>query len=195
MKTIARTFQPTCLHRIRITDQTKIIMYIAHLNISSWRGISIGAVHWYAELIVDDEKEPYGWKRIKLQRPLTSAEAKAMNLEKKRQGYLSSNYRAGNLTEGFNTEEEAIAEGIKVFKISYDGVLFLGDHCSCSAWKKVIYAPEAASEKVKEINAIADEFQSLNGYEGKARKRVEMLDKQFMKRYDAIEDWIGKQNK
>jgi hypothetical protein len=168
-----------------------IIMYIAHLDIYSWRGLSIGAVHWYGELIVDDETHPYGCKRIKLQRPLLASEAKAMNIENKAQGYLSFNYKAGQLTEGFNTEEEAVAEGIKQFKASYEGVLFQGDHCSCSAWKKAIYWPKAFAPLIKELNAIADKFQALNGYEGKERKKVESLDKQFMKRYDAIEELIN----
>ncbi len=167
-------------------------MQIAHLDITSWRGISIGAVHWYAELIIDDANEKYGWKRVKLERPLTSVESKAMNIEKKRQGYRSFNYQSGDLTEGFNTREEAIAAGIAAFKASSEGVLMLGDHCSCSAWKKAVYWHESFTPLVNKMNAIADKFQALNGYEGEKRKQVERLDKQFMAKYDAIEKLIKK---
>jgi len=45
-------------------------MNIGHLDISSWRGISIGAVHWYAKLIIDDKTEQYGHKTIKLERKI-----------------------------------------------------------------------------------------------------------------------------
>jgi hypothetical protein len=164
-------------------------MIIGHLHINSWRGISIGAVHWYADLRVHD-KEKELEEKIQLERPYTAKEAAALNAEAKEQGYMSRMYRTGQLTEGFNTEASAIKLGIKTFKTKYpDGILFKGDHCTCSAWKNVIYYPERAANHVLALEMLAKEFQKLNGYECKPhfRQLVETLDKAWYKIYCQLE--------
>lgn len=166
-------------------------MIIGHLEISSWRGISIGAVHWYCHIHIQEDSEHH--QRIELQRPMTAAEARAANKQDKERGRLLSVYKAGTLTDGFNTEEDAIKFGTKYFVDKYpNGILYDRGYASCSAWKKVIYYPlnnHKLEKIVKRMNALADRFQSLNGYEceKKNRERVERLDNRWYKMYSALE--------
>lgn len=163
---------------------------IAHLDITTWVGLSIGAQHYYVELIIDNPNAKHGTDRIKIERPLTATEAIVMNLEAKAQGYLSRMYKPGEMTQGYNSREDAIAAGIKYFNEHYQGVLYDGDHCSCSAWKKAVVWPEEFTHIVKSMNKLADEFQALNGYECKKDKeaQVERLDKRWYKRYHKLEE-------
>lgn len=159
-------------------------MTIGHLDITSWRGISIGAVHWYAELIIHDETAPYGSRHIEMKRPITASEAKQMNLADKERGLLSSRYRAAYMTEGFNTEEEAIEAGKVYFNSHYEGVLFLGDSGCCSAWTNVILWHKDFDAIVKKMNTLAKRFQRGNGYEGnedRARKIDDMWQPLYFK--------------
>lgn len=162
-------------------------MVIGHLDITSWRGISIGAVHWYVSIIIDEGDKLT--ETIELTRPLTSAEAKALNVERAARGYFSR-HKAGDKTTGFNTEEDAINTGIQYFKAHYTGVLLDGDYACYSAWKKVIVYPNEFAPLVKEMNDLADRFQKLNGYEcdRKHAKLVERLDQRWAKRYTALRE-------
>jgi len=156
-------------------------MVIAHLEVSSWRGISIGAVHWYCELIVEDGTDT---KYIKMVRPLTAKEVAVMNKERRERGY-TGHHSVGEATEGFITEQEAIKAGIDFFSAHYKGVLFDSGHTSCSAWKKVIIWQPQFAPSVNKMNTIADIFQGFNGYEceKKNMKLVEKLDGRWYKLY------------
>lgn len=164
-------------------------MVIGHLDVSTWAGISIGAVHWYCSIVVDDGDTEV--ERLELERPLTAKEAATMNKEARAQGYLSKMYSAGNKTRGFNTEEEAKAAGIKYFMSKYRGVLFDSGHACWSAWKKAIHYPIELHTLIQEMNALADKFQALNGYECKKdkMKMVERLDDRWRKKYEAVINW------
>ena len=94
------------------------------------------------------------------------------------------------MTEGFSSELYALKLGIRTFKSKYpDGILFKGDHCTCSAWKNVIYHPERAANHVLALELFAKEFQKLNGYECKPhfKQLVETIDKAWYKIYRQLD--------
>lgn len=155
---------------------------VGTLNVTTWQGISIGAVHWYAKLYyeVDNKLET-----VEITRKMPAKEARERSKQAKEEGYRSTLYRAGEETEGFNTEQEAIQAGIDYFKKHFDGVLYLGEYASCSAWKRVIYWKEPHAALVKEMNEISDKFIAVDGYEGD-EKEAEKLDKQWYKRFDML---------
>lgn len=165
-------------------------MSVGILEISSWRGISIGAVHWYASLKMDDPKAKYGLTTIELTRPLLAEEVKTMNAEAKAQGYMARMYRIGEQTEGFNTEEEAIQAGIKYFNEHYTGVLYKGQYSVCSAWQDLLVWPKEHDIIAKSMTKLAKQFQALNGYECKPKDlpTIERLDNRWQKRYFKLND-------
>ena len=157
----------------------------AHLEISSWRGISIGAVHWYATIKYDESTETYGLKSIKLQKPMTAKEAAIANKELAERGYKCLYNKAGTLTEGFETEEEAVRFAIKYFNEHFNGVLVKGDYGCYSAWTDIIVWPKKYTAAVRTMNKLAKEFQALNGYECKKEfaSKVEAIDDRWRKKY------------
>lgn len=165
-------------------------MVIGHLDITSWVGTSIGAIHCYCKLIVEEKDKDIA--RIELLRPITTSEAKQLNAEFKAQGYLAKHVTPGDLTEGFNTREEAIAAGLNLFKEKYNGILFDGGYASYSPWKRLIHWPSEFEPIVKEMNKIADEFQAIDGYEGTQETLAESLDNRWQKRYDILRKLCNK---
>lgn len=163
-------------------------MVIGHLEVSTWQGISIGAVHWYCKVIVEENDTDV--ERVEIQRPLTAKEAATLNKEEQERGLLFSHNKAGDLTEGFITEEEAIKAGTDYFASKYKGVLYDGGYACCSAWKKVILCQPQFAELANKMNLIADKFQALNGYEcaKKNKKLVERLDNRWFKLSRKLEE-------
>lgn len=160
---------------------------IGHLHITSFRGISLGAIHWYGKLIIGLHSEK---EKIELNRPLTAKEAKTMNSEASRVGFFNK-HKPGDLIDGFMSEEDAIRKGIEYFKKHYNGILYLGDTCSCSAWKRVILWPvdnNKINNLVIKMNKISDKFISLNGYEGPEEEVVTKLDNEWYKLYNELND-------
>lgn len=160
-------------------------MVIGTLEISTYQGISIGAVHWYGKLWIEDMADTnpnHRDKCIELTRKLTAKEIRAENLEA---GY--SRVSKGETTEGFNTREEVLRAGLQAFKSQFKGVLFEGGYACRSAWKNLIFWPPHLDKIAKQMNALAERFQSLNGYEGRERRRVERLDKKWGRLYNTLE--------
>ena len=100
-------------------------MIIGHLNITSYRGISFGAVHWYGKLHIADNHDTI--EDIELTRPLTAKDASALNSERQSMGYSYCLHTPGDMTEGFNTENSALRAGIKTAKA---GSRWSADLCS-----------------------------------------------------------------
>jgi len=151
-------------------------MVIGFLELSNWTGISVGAVHWYARLIID---QPY--ENIEILHPLSEKEIRKLNIE---EGYTS--HTKGDLTHKFDTEAEALAFGKQTFKSKYTGVLFRGDAACRSPWIKAIVYPTAFSSLIERMNKIADKFIALNGYEGSHQTVVERLDHKWGKLYETL---------
>jgi hypothetical protein len=161
-------------------------MVIGHLEVSTWQGISIGAIHWYCKIVVEENDKV---ERIEMKRPITAKEAATMNKEEQERGLLFSSNKAGDLTEGFITEEDAIKTGTEYFASKYKGILYDSGYASCSAWKKVILCQPEFSELSNKMNLLADKFQTLNGYEcaKKDKKLVERIDNRWFKLSQKLE--------
>lgn len=156
-------------------------MHIGHLNVTTFRGISIGAEHWYGDLHIENADDSNDHHEIELSRKLSDKEVLALN---KKAG--ARIYESGDKSTGFNTEAEVWEIGIQKFKSDYKGILLTGDSACWSAWANVLVYPDSFAPIVHEMNEIAKEFQSLNGYEGSEQSKVEKLDDRWMRRYKII---------
>ncbi len=87
------------------------------LKITSWRGISFGAIHYYGELQIDVEYPENG--SFELRRTLTASQAARMNKmdrELRPGDKYAGRWRAGETTDGFDTREDVIKQARKVWK-------------------------------------------------------------------------------
>jgi hypothetical protein len=175
---------------------------IVDLEISSWRGVSIGAIHYYAVLKYEDpakvvkNEKGYttcsGLQSVKLERVLKASEVKTENLQLGQYG-LHMRFKAGDTTEGFITEADALNAAIKYFNEHFDrsrSVLYQGDYACCSAWKNILMWPDTkeCDRIALSMRKLAQEFQALNGYECRRKDyaKVERLDVRWRMRYNKM---------
>lgn len=85
----------------------------AHLDISSWRGISIGAIHYYGTLRYEIAGK---YERIEATRQLSKKGAQQLNRERARMGVSDYDYQEGQEVNGFKTESEVRQAGIELFQ-------------------------------------------------------------------------------
>jgi hypothetical protein len=146
---------------------------IAHLNITSWVGISIGAVHVYGKLRYKD------WDYIEIKRVLTQAEANKIN---KKEDMINAtyHYRKGDECGRFDTEKEIIDLTIKLLEKKYPQVdlLLSSDGASVSV-NKAFWGKD--KKLVNRINELYEEADKLDFYSGKDDDRMEELDYEFEK--------------
>ena len=179
------------------------------LEISTWQGISLGAIHWYGTLKYDDDSKRVvddrgyttssGLVNVDLERILTPAEVKAENAQLKANGHFSM-FKIGDSTTGFLTEEDCVAAAIKYFKEHFDqetSVLYRGQYASCSAWQTLLVWPASQDRIAQRMTKLATEFQSLNGYECKKKSEeyVEKLDDRWRKFYDQMNKYCSPEGK
>lgn len=152
-------------------------MKAAFLQINSFTYIgSIGAEHFYGQLIFKDPNEKYGTKRIEIKQPMSTKMALYSNKKDESRGL--SMYKPGELTDRFNSVKELIDFNIKLFNREYqDTPLIMGDHCVMSA-QPFIYWPKSIDKIVKKCNKLALEWEKINGYDGDVR-RAEEIDKEW----------------
>src|SRR3990167_6329937 len=124
-------------------------MSAVYLKITSWAGISIGAIHYYGEL---KARNPY--RAIELNRTLTAASARRLT----KQHGKDFQYRAGYETIGFETEQEIIDLAIKTYKTHFPEatVLILGDPVYAEP-QKIIDGPKSAIKKADKLRAKYEE--------------------------------------
>jgi hypothetical protein len=156
-------------------------MVIGVLHVNTWKGMSVGARHWYAKLWITDLEDPNNYQFIQLERKLTGREIRTENLEA---GY--ERVMKGATTEGFDTEADGEAFGINRFKSQYKGVLFRGSGSAPTPWDTVIVWPPFVEREVVSMNALGMRFRSLNGHDGTERKRAERLDKRWYRLYNTL---------
>lgn len=77
---------------------------LVHAEVSTWQGISIGAVHYYVTLKCGD-------KEVELECVLTERHAARLNKEARQMGYAMK-YAPGGKYRGFLEREEAIAAAV-----------------------------------------------------------------------------------
>lgn len=145
---------------------------IAHLNISSWVGISIGANHCYGKLNYQDED------RIEIKRILTHVDADKLNDYDRNDVFES--YNAGDECTRFDTEQEIIDSAIEIIKKDYPQVdlLLARDGASISV-NEVYWGKD--QKVVDRINELYKEADKLGYYSGKDDDRMEELDDEFEK--------------
>lgn len=145
---------------------------IAHLNISSWVGISIGANHCYGKLNYQDED------RIEIKRILTQADVDKLN-EYDRNDVFGK-YKVGDECERFDTEQEIIDLAIKIIENDYPQVdlLLARDGASVSVNEAYWGKDQKVVDRINELYKEADE---LKYYSGIDDDRMEELDDEFEK--------------
>jgi hypothetical protein len=148
------------------------------IEITTWMGMSLGAIHYYGELKgykSEDEGSRIG---IVLEHGLTQREATVLN---KAGDFHYALYKKGAMYRGFSSKEEIIELGLKVWKEYFPNatILILGRNYAAEP-QKVLVGPPNYMEKVnawveqfphgdwiEESYKIADEFQKYHdGYEG-----------------------------
>jgi len=96
-----------------------------YLKITSFRGLSLGAVHYYGELRA---RNPY--RCVELSNTLTVASAKRLNKQRRDEFRGEDwNYRVGMKVNGFDTQQEIIDLAIKTYKTHFQDatILIRGD--------------------------------------------------------------------
>lgn len=154
---------------------------IGHLEISSYRGISIGAVHYYGRIRLQHRDDLDSYKDpIELQRPIDTKEAIVMNKEfRESKGADYDRYYAGMLTNGFWQPVDVITNRIEYFKTKYpDGILMSRSSAEWSAWKEVLYYPKQFKKIAEKMNKLSIKFREIDGYEGD-EKEATRIDKKW----------------
>ena len=145
---------------------------IAHLNITSWRGISFDAVHFYGKL-------HYGMGNyIEIKRKLTKEESDKLNHYDRMDGGVYFGYKEGDETNRFDKPQDVIDETLKILEKEYPQVdlLFEGTGASVSC-NKALWGKD--QKLVNRINELYKEADRLNFYSGIDDDRVEELDDEF----------------
>ena len=145
---------------------------IAHLDISSWVGISIGADHVYGKIC-------YQGDEISVMRILTKEDAHRLNIKDKTEiGFAM--YSEGEECKRFDTRSELIKKAIEIVKEKYPQVdlLLRGSGASVSC-NEALWGKD--QQKVDRINKLYREADKLDFYSGKDDDRMEELDDEFEK--------------
>ncbi len=122
---------------------------VAYLEINSWRGISIGAKHWYGTL-------KWGDSRVELTRILSKEDAVVLN-KQRGDDYV---YRAGDVTNAFDSE----------YSVRLHAVRYITEHL---LEIKVLLEGSRATIEPKEVVMGSDGFKK---YSRKAIEKCERLD-------------------
>lgn len=165
---------------------------IVELVTNSYKGYSLGAVHYYAELkwqeVGDDH--PDRWKRRKngsVYAKLTAKDAKRHNAAGARK-FQGEKYKAGDTAFGYLTEQEAIDMGVKKFLKAFDperDVLILGESGYIEP-HLVLHGPQELKDT---IQAWHDEYQAAEK-NGDSKLADKIGDKwwKFWKQYEKTQD-------
>lgn len=88
-----------------------------YLEISSWIGISIGAIHFYGKMKCSDGDE---FKSIEMLHPLTISQARELNKNEKYRLY-----DAGDMYYGYDSKNEIRKQAIETYKDLFPGATVL----------------------------------------------------------------------
>jgi len=110
---------------------------LVNLNITTWRGISVGAVHVYGTLSCDDEKY------VRMTKTLTRKTAAQMNKMDRDWGRIGLTHRPGEESECFDTEDDVIDVAKDTYKEHYPkaDALVQGTPADCDP-KEVLDGPK-----------------------------------------------------
>ena len=142
---------------------------IIHLNISSWVGLSIGAVHTYGKLYFKDD-------RVEIKKKLTQIEADILNIKEDTKTF--GGYQEGDMCSRFDNEKEVIDLAIKLIEKEYPQVdLLLSGNRSSVSVNEAFWGKD--KKLVDKINELYKEADSLDFYSGKDDVRMQELDDNF----------------
>lgn len=137
---------------------------IVYLHISTWIGLSIGAIHFYGEL------QNSGNSTIKLTKNLTQSDITKLEIENRKRypgdHVMWDVFEVGDSTNCFDTREEIIELGLSSYKIHFPHakILILGTN-SIGDPQEILDMVD--NKKMKECNNIQKDFDSFEGYQYK----------------------------
>lgn len=147
---------------------------IVRLEITSWVGVSVGAVHSYGRLTWQegpDERED-----LNLDHPMSAKQAAWYNKEMAEQGYGYLKKKRGDLSNDFDSKADVIqAAKKKIAELYPDGNAWLILGTSLSA-QPILFWPPGLKKLADRSNALADEWEKIGGYEGNASRAAEIDD-------------------
>lgn len=152
-------------------------MKIVYLEISTYRGISPEAVHFYGKVVHGNHEET-------MTHPLNRKQAAALNKEAQRMG-RRMRHKPGSEHPGFDTRQDVIGAGEAYFKSNFDelaDMLILGKHYSGEP-QPVLIGPQELKDK---INAWHKEAETIGWYDGGHRKRMCEISDAF---WDIAQHW------
>lgn len=140
---------------------------IVYLRIYSYRGLSIGASHYYAELKGYDGNDLIVHN---LEKTLTPHEAAKLN-DGSEYGLL---YKAGQKYNGFNSEEELIKLAMDCFKTTFPDarILIRGDGVYYEP-QKVLWCER--QEVIAEVDSMIAECEKLGWFDNGNTKAVDKI--------------------
>jgi len=141
---------------------------IINLHITTYQGISLGAEHYYAELIGED-------KTVELQDILTIRQATRLNKKHRASGYNWNMHSPGDKFSGFDTKDDAIKEGIKEWLNHFPDARFLvlgGNYFEPKPLLATVAGNDAALKKAAQ--KIVDKCEAIGFFNN--RKNDELMD-------------------
>jgi len=128
---------------------------IAYIDVYTWQGMSIGAIHYYAKLTCGSEN-------VELKGKLTQRHATYLNKENRQRGYDWDMYKPGDVYGGFVERQEAIDLAIKTFKHHFKQArcLLLGKRAFIEP--KPVLAMDAPDDTINALNLIATASEGLS---------------------------------
>ena len=114
---------------------------IVYLHITTWQGISLGAIHYYGKL-------HGGGREVKLQHPLTAEQAAQVNKSAFAEG-MAFGFKVGEMYHGFDDRQEIIRLARSTWREHFPDadVLVVGNPCVAEP-QRVLHGPKRFKAKV-----------------------------------------------
>lgn len=143
---------------------------IVHLEITSWRGLSLGAIHYYGELI-GHKREKY--TTIKLEQKCTRKAAIEENKKAREMG-LPGRTRPGELTNQFDSKEQLRKFAIKHWKEHFPkAVILIEGNSSTVEPQPILIGPKEIKDRVNKLSREAD---TIDRWEKNEKRMDEICD-------------------
>lgn len=154
------------------------MLKIVSLEISSWRGISIGAVHYYGKLIC----YPGDYSEVEILRTLD--EDAAFKLTKQKNNNKNPNffveYTKGMKVKEFDNPGEIKEIALKIWKKHFPDAVILQEGRSGIAMPQITLAADD-KDLMKQINEWANRIEELGGYDRDNGDEVDKICDEYWK--------------
>ena len=102
---------------------------MVYLRLSSWRGMSIGATHWYGEMVNDK------YVTVRMMYPLTTSQALDLTKKHNAGSLVGADYfyEEGDEVSSFDTKAQIIEQAVNTWRELFpeQNILVLGDPVIC----------------------------------------------------------------